>query len=56
MVTEYGLAFIHGKSLKERAKALIAIADAKFREWLNSERAKKIFLALYHSRDLISFI
>jgi len=31
VVTEHGVAYLHGKSIRERAKALIAIADPKFR-------------------------
>ncbi|MFS0690269.1 acetyl-CoA hydrolase/transferase C-terminal domain-containing protein [Sporosarcina sp. 179-K 8C2 HS] len=34
IVTEYGIARLHGKSLSERAKALINIAHPKFREEL----------------------
>ena len=32
VVTEYGVAYLHGKSLRERATALIQIAHPKFRE------------------------
>jgi len=32
VVTEYGVAYLHGKSIRERAKALIEIAHPKFRE------------------------
>jgi 4-hydroxybutyrate CoA-transferase len=32
VVTEHGIAYLHGKSIRERAKALIEIADPKFRE------------------------
>ncbi len=39
VVTEYGVAFLHGKNLKERAKELIKIAHPDFREEL--ERAAK---------------
>lgn len=31
VVTEYGIAFLHGKTLRERAEALISIADPRFR-------------------------
>ena len=31
VVTEHGIAYLHGKTLRERAEALIAIADPKFR-------------------------
>lgn len=36
VVTEYGVAYLHGKSLRERAVALIQIAHPKFREQLIS--------------------
>jgi GNAT superfamily N-acetyltransferase len=32
VVTEYGVAYLHGKSLRERATALIQVAHPKFRE------------------------
>jgi len=41
VVTEYGVAYLHGKSLRERAVALIQIAHPKFREEL-LEAAKKM--------------
>jgi acyl-CoA hydrolase len=34
VVTEYGIAYLHGKTLRQRAEALIAIADPKFRDEL----------------------
>lgn len=34
VVTEYGVAFLHGKSIRERAQALIQIAHPKFQEEL----------------------
>jgi len=34
VVTEHGIAYLHGKTLRERAEALIAIADPKFRDAL----------------------
>ena len=34
VVTEYGVAYLHGKSIRERAKALIEIAHPRFREAL----------------------
>ncbi|MFC5605148.1 acetyl-CoA hydrolase/transferase family protein [Sporosarcina koreensis] len=37
IVTEYGIARLHGKSLSERAEALIAIAHPNFREELMQE-------------------
>ncbi|MBN1662121.1 MAG: GNAT family N-acetyltransferase [Deltaproteobacteria bacterium] len=40
VVTEYGIAYISGKSIRERAMELINIAHPKFRPWL-IEEAKK---------------
>ncbi|NQV42624.1 MAG: acetyl-CoA hydrolase/transferase family protein [Candidatus Marinimicrobia bacterium] len=37
IVTEFGIAHLHGKSLRERAKALIAIAHPDFREELERQ-------------------
>jgi acyl-CoA hydrolase len=34
VVTEHGVAYLHGKCVRERAKALIEIADPKFRNEL----------------------
>jgi RimJ/RimL family protein N-acetyltransferase len=34
VITEYGIAYIHGKNVRERAMELIAIAHPKFRPWL----------------------
>ena len=34
VVTEHGIANLHGKTLRERAEALIAIADPQFRDEL----------------------
>jgi acyl-CoA hydrolase/GNAT superfamily N-acetyltransferase len=43
VITEYGIAYIHGKNIRERAMDLISIAHPKFRPWLISE-AKKLKL------------
>jgi len=43
VVTEYGIAYIHGKNVRERAMCLISIAHPKFRAWL-LEEAKRINL------------
>jgi acyl-CoA hydrolase/RimJ/RimL family protein N-acetyltransferase len=40
VVTEFGIAYLHGKNVRERAMELIAIAHPKFRPWL-IEEAKK---------------
>ncbi|OPY90410.1 MAG: Succinyl-CoA:coenzyme A transferase [Syntrophaceae bacterium PtaU1.Bin231] len=44
VVTEYGIAYLHGKSIRERAMALIAIAHPKFRTWLAEEAKKDGFI------------
>ncbi|GAB4445349.1 MAG: hypothetical protein Fur0044_41620 [Anaerolineae bacterium] len=41
VVTEYGIAYLHGKSLRERAMELIGIAHPKFRPWLIEEAKKR---------------
>ncbi len=40
VVTEYGIAYLHGKNIRERAMALISIAHPKFRPWLIEESKK----------------
>lgn len=37
VVTEYGVAFLYGKNLRQRAKELISIAHPDDREWLEKE-------------------
>jgi acyl-CoA hydrolase/N-acetylglutamate synthase-like GNAT family acetyltransferase len=44
VVTEYGIAYLRGKNIRERAMALIAIAHPKFREWLVEEAKKAGFI------------
>ncbi|HEX9020872.1 MAG TPA: GNAT family N-acetyltransferase [Nitrospirota bacterium] len=41
VVTEYGIAYLHGKNIRERAMELIAIAHPKFREWLIAEAKER---------------
>jgi len=41
VVTEYGIAYLHGKNIRERAMELIAIAHPKFRPWLIDEAKKR---------------
>ena len=41
VVTEYGVAYLHGKNLKERAKALIGIAHPNFRADLEEAARKR---------------
>nr|NIM16868.1 GNAT family N-acetyltransferase [Candidatus Aminicenantes bacterium]NIM83594.1 GNAT family N-acetyltransferase [Candidatus Aminicenantes bacterium]NIN22998.1 GNAT family N-acetyltransferase [Candidatus Aminicenantes bacterium]NIN46735.1 GNAT family N-acetyltransferase [Candidatus Aminicenantes bacterium]NIN89641.1 GNAT family N-acetyltransferase [Candidatus Aminicenantes bacterium] len=40
IVTEYGVAYIHGKNIRERAMDIIAITHPKFRPWLVEEARK----------------
>ena len=41
VVTEYGIAYLHGKNMRERAMALIAVAHPKFRPWLLREAKER---------------
>lgn len=41
VVTEYGIAYLQGKNLRERAMALISIAHPTFRPWLIEEAKKR---------------
>ncbi|MFC1550648.1 GNAT family N-acetyltransferase [Candidatus Neomarinimicrobiota bacterium] len=41
VVTEYGIAYLHGKNIRERAMELIAIAHPKFRPALIEEAKKR---------------
>ena len=41
VVTEFGIAYLHGKNVRERAMSLIAIAHPKFRPWLIEEARKR---------------
>jgi len=43
VVTEYGIAYLHGKNIRERAMQLIAVAHPLFRSWL-IEEAKRLNL------------
>jgi acyl-CoA hydrolase/GNAT superfamily N-acetyltransferase len=43
VVTEYGIAYLHGKSIRERAMDLITIAHPNFRLWL-IEEARRLHL------------
>lgn len=44
VVTEYGIAYLHGKSVRERALALIHIAHPKFRDELMKQARKARFV------------
>jgi acyl-CoA hydrolase len=41
VVTEFGAAYLHGKNLRQRAEALIAIAHPDFREQLSESAAQQ---------------
>lgn len=41
VVTEYGIAYLHGKNIRQRAMDLISIAHPKFRPWLIEEARKR---------------
>lgn len=41
VVTEYGIAYLYGKNIRERAMDLISITHPKFRTWLLEEVKKK---------------
>lgn len=44
VVTEYGVADLHGRNIRERAMALISIAHPKFRPWLLAEAKQRRFV------------
>jgi RimJ/RimL family protein N-acetyltransferase len=44
VITEYGIAYLHGKNIRERAMELISIAHPKFRPWLIDEAKKAGFI------------
>src|SRR5512139_165749 len=52
VVTEYGIAYLQGKNIRERAMELISIAHPKFRPWL-VEEAKKLNL-IYKDQAFIA--
>jgi len=53
VVTEYGVASLHGKSIRERAEALIAIAHPQFREELSAAAADQNYL---QERDIAELV
>ncbi len=44
VVTEFGVASLHGRSIRERALALVEIAHPKFRSWLIAEAKKRNYI------------
>ena len=53
VVTEYGVAYLHGKSIRERAQALIEIAHPKFRNELYEYCEKTKWLRRPQAADLV---
>jgi acyl-CoA hydrolase len=51
VVTEYGMAHIHGKSIRERAMDLVSIAHPRFRPWLVEEARKHRLI--YHDQEFL---
>lgn len=55
VVTEYGIAYLHGKSIRERAMALISIAHPRFRQGLLDEAKRRSYIypdqILIHTED-----
>ena len=45
VVTEYGVAELHGRGIAERARALIAIAAPQFRDELTAHARRIHFVA-----------
>jgi acyl-CoA hydrolase/GNAT superfamily N-acetyltransferase len=52
VVTEFGVAHIHGKNIRERAMDLISIAHPQFRPWL-IEEARRHHL-IYHDQEFMT--
>jgi acyl-CoA hydrolase len=44
VVTEHGVAALHGKTLRQRAEALIAVAHPEFRDWLHDAAVERRIL------------
>jgi 4-hydroxybutyrate CoA-transferase len=49
IVTEYGVAYLYGKTIRERAQALISIAHPNFREELEEKARELGYLPAMHS-------
>jgi 4-hydroxybutyrate CoA-transferase len=54
VVTEYGVAYLHGKSIRERAQALIEIAHPQFREELYQYCESTRWLQRPHLAELVA--
>ena len=53
VVTEHGIAYLHGKTLRERAEALIAIADPRFRAELEDFAVRSHYMDRKTSAALV---
>jgi acyl-CoA hydrolase len=54
VVTEYGVAYLHGKSIRQRAQALIEIAHPQFRDMLCESACQQNYLARKPASEGIS--
>ena len=52
VITEHGVAYLHGKTIRQRAEAMIGIADPKFQRSWKTTRVKSKLLT--GSRSVIS--
>jgi acyl-CoA hydrolase len=52
VITEHGVAFLHGKTIRQRAEALIAVADPKFQPGLEDYARQSRLLTA--SRSVVS--
>jgi acyl-CoA hydrolase len=53
VITEHGVAYLHGKTIRQRAEALIRIADPKFRDELEREAVAAGLLAADRATVLV---
>ena len=53
VITEHGVAYLHGKTIRQRAEALIAVADPKFRAELELEAVEAKILGPDRSRVFV---
>ena len=56
VVSEYGVAYLHGKSVQERALALISIAHPDFRERLFKEAIEQKLIRAEHAQMQAGFV
>jgi acyl-CoA hydrolase len=46
VITEHGVAYLHGKTIRQHAEALIAVADPKFRDDLEQAAVEAKLLSV----------